>query len=229
VRSDDLASTFTFQLGEAAASSDLRFHQGLVLSWNANTGHNVVRVAGTDIPDVPVLTSAGLVVLAPGDPVMVLKYKSAYFVVGRITTPNSGLVQPQWPIVLYPLFLPVGAAGTSIGYSSVNAGVLASWEGRARISHPKIEVDGVWGVASGTGTVTYILRVDNIEVGRWTLNTGMGLQVGHGSTLAGLTTGGFDVSRFLGQDWVGIKVEIISNTVTGQTAFQVLGVFFRQT
>lgn len=224
---DNLATALTAQIGAAATSGDLRFHQGLVLSWNAATGANTVSIAGTPVPDVPVLTSAGLVSLAPGDPVMVLRYKSKYFIVGRIVGPNSGLVQPQWGITMYPGFVPVGAAGTSIGYYSVNAGVTTIWEGRARISHPKIEVDGVWGNASGVGTNVYQLIVNNVTVGQW--STTGGVVVDHGSVLAGLTTGGFDVSAFLGHDWTGVKVALVTNGSTGQVAFQVLGVFFRQT
>jgi hypothetical protein len=224
---DDLATAVAAQLGIAADASDLRFHQGLVITWNSNTGSNLVRIAGSDIPDVPVLTSAGLVSLAPGDPVMVLRYKSKFFVVGRVVGPNSGFVQPMWPIVMYPLFVPVGAAGTSIVAYTVNVGVTASWEGRARISHPKIEVDGIWGNASGVGTNTYQLIVNNVTVGQW--STTGGIVVDHASVLAGMSTGGFDVSGLLGHDWTGIKVSLVTNGSSGQAALQVLGAFFRQT
>jgi hypothetical protein len=223
----ELVTALAAQIGAASESGDLRFHQGLVLAWNSTTGANTIRIAGSDIPNVPVLTSAGLVSLAVGDPVMVLRYKSKYFIVGRVAGVDSGLVQPQWPIVVYPAFVPVGAPGTNVNAFSVNSGVTTYWEGRARISHPKIEVDGVWGNASGVGTNVYQLIVDNVVVGQWT-TTG-GLVVNHGSVLAGLTTGGFDVSNYLGRDWIGIKVVLSSNGSTGQVLFQVLGVFFRQT
>lgn len=221
----DLARSFVSELGKAAESTDLKFHQGLVLAWNAATGQNTIRVAGSDIADVPVLTSAGLVALRPGDPVAVFKYKSAYFIFGRIVGVDSGLVQPQWPIVLYPMFNANGTPG-STGYARVNGGVLATWEGRIKVSHPKIEVDGVWGNASGTGSSTYALKIDNTTVGQWTVT---GLVVDHASVLAGLSTGGFDVSAFLGRDWLKVEVAITTNGSTGELAFQPLGVFFRQT
>lgn len=223
---DNLATALTAQIGAAANSGDLRFHQGLVLTWDSNTGANTVSIAGTAVPNVQVLTSAGMVSLAPGDPVMVLRYKSKYFIVGRVVGVGSGLVQPMWPIAVYPAFIPVGSPGTHINYYTVNVGVTTYWEGRARMSHPKIEVDGLWGNASGVGTNVYQLQVDNTVVGQWT-TTG-GLVVGHGSVLAGLSAGGFDVSSYLGRDWVGIKVVLAANGSSGQVAFQPLGVFFRQ-
>jgi len=230
-RADDLGRTLVGQVNAAAETGDLKFHQGLVLSWDSNTGANVVRIAGSDIANVQLLASAGAVVLSPGDPVMVLKYKSQYFIQGRVLTPGAPLAQPTWPIVMYPQFVPVGTIGNDFGYATVNASVLTRWEGRARISHPKIEVDGYWGsVTGGPGPVTYAMFVNNIEVGRWTV-AGVGAPVvNHGSVLAGLSTGGFDVSAFIGQDWRGVRVNIISNgNTTGQTAFGILGCFFRQT
>lgn len=227
-RSDDLTSTLVREISSAAGSGEIKFHQGLVLSWNSTTGANVVSIAGTDVPNVPVLSSAGLVALAAGDPVMVLRYKSKYFIVGRVFAPGAGLVQPMWPIVMYPKFVPVGTPGTHVSDWSVNAGVTTKWEGRARISHPRIEVDGVWGCASGVGTITYCLKVNNVQVGpSWSFTNSSG--IGHGSFFAGLGDVGFDVSAHLGEDWRGISVDILSNTCTGQGFFQILGVFFRQT
>jgi hypothetical protein len=222
-----LPDTIVAQVSSAASSGDLKFHQGLVLSWNSNTGANVVRIAGTDVPNVQVLTSAGLVNLTPGDPVMVWLYKTTYFVVGRVTGVNNPIVQPQWPIVLYPLFNPVGTNGLDFTAAAVNAGVKATWEGRIRVAHPLIEVDGIWGNLSGTGNNTYQLKLDNSVVGQWT-TTG-GVVVNHGSVLAGITAGGFDCSAFLGRDWLGIQVSISANGSSGVVAHQPLGVFFRQT
>lgn len=222
-----LNGTFLTQVGGAADAGDLKFHQGLVLSWNSTTGANVVRIAGTDVPNVQLLTSAPLVSLVPGDAVMILKYKTQYMIVGKVTGVNNPVIQPQWPIVLYPRFNPAGASGADTGYAYVNSGVETGWEGRARISHPKIEVDGLWGNASGTGTNTYQLLLDNSVVGQWT-TTG-GVVVGHGSDLAGLNTGGFDCSAFLGRDWLSVQVNISANGGSGLVAIQPLGVFFRQT
>lgn len=222
-RADDLGRTLVGQVNAAAETGDLKFHQGLVLSWNSNTGANVVRIAGSDIANVQLLASAGAVVLAPGDPVMVLKYKSQYFITGKVLTPGAPLAQPQWPIVMYPTFAAIYPAN----YAAVNAGVTAKYIGRARISHPKIEVDGIWGNGSGVGSNTYQLRVDNIVVGQWT-TTG-GLVVNHGSVLAGMSTGGFDVTDFIGRDWIGIEVWLSTNGSSGVVAFQPYGVFFRQT
>lgn len=83
-RSDDLVPLLL------QARKSLAMHQGTVLSWDSSTGTNTVEVGGTVLEDLPVLASTGTVLLAAGDVVGLLRYKSTYFVLGRIGVAGEG-------------------------------------------------------------------------------------------------------------------------------------------
>lgn len=201
-----------------ASATEISFHQGRILSWSGAGGTNTIEVAGAPLEDLPVLTSAGLIALREGDVVAVLRYKNTHFVLGRIVALDSQLVEPQWPIVVYPQFQRSEALGTA-GYSSVPAGSLFTWEGRIRASHPRLEIDGIWGQSSGTNTSTYAIKLGGTTVGQWTV----------GGSLEVARHGPFDISPYIGQDWLKIEVAITASSGTGQVAFQPLGLYFRQT
>lgn len=134
---------------------------------------------------------------------------------------GTGMARPWLPVVLYRLFLPGTPLGDDFGYSNLPVANLGGetglWEGRVSISHPKVEIDGVWGQASGVNTATYRLKVAGNTVGTWA--TGNGLEVGR--------HGPFDVAAFIGQDWARIEVTV-SASGTGNIACQVLGCYLRQ-
>jgi len=67
----------------------LDFHQGLVQTWDQDTGANVVIVAGSEVVNLPVLNSSDIVIINPGDTVGILKYRNTYFILGRIVLPGS--------------------------------------------------------------------------------------------------------------------------------------------
>lgn len=223
-RTDELTQFLSVTTSLASAGrngssdSEISFHQGKILSWSGSGGTNMIEVAGTPLNNLPVLVSAGMIALREGDVVGVLRYKTSYFVLGRIVALNTQLVEPQWPIVVYPQFQRSEALGTG-GYTTVVATSLFSWEGRIRASHPKIEVDGVWGQSSGANTTTYAIKLGGTIVGQWTV--GGGLEVAR--------HGPFDISQFIGQDWLKVEIAMIVSTGTGQVAFQPLGLYFRQT
>lgn len=210
----DLAEVMSKSLGAATSQPNVDFHTGQIISWNSNTA-NSVRVLGTVVGNVPVLTSASTSALVPGATVGLLRVKTQYFILGRVVTQDTGLVNPQFPIVLYPLFNPDGVPDT-VGYWSITTGLLATWEGRLRAAFPYVEVDGVWGNASGSGSTTYAVKLGGTTVGQW---TSTGLEVSR--------KGPFLIQDFIGQDWLKIEVAITASTGTGQKAFQVLGCYFR--
>lgn len=216
MKSDDLSSFLASTPAADTSLPDFGWHQGEVVAWDSQAGTNKIRVAGTVLDDLAVLTSAGSVSLEAGAAVGVLRYRTSYFVVGRVVLPGSGLVQPQSPVVMYPQFRPNGVAGTS-GNWGVNAGVLTSWEGRARPNQPYIEIDGVWGVSSGAGSVTYEVKLGG---------TSYGSQVFTGLSVSRL--GPFDIRDRIGQDWLKVEVAITASSGTGERAFSVLGAYFRQ-
>lgn len=74
----------------AGPSAGIDFHQGQVLTWNPSDNTSTVRVLGTVLNDLPVLSS-GAVLLGVGDSVGILKIKSQYFILGRVSTVQQGL------------------------------------------------------------------------------------------------------------------------------------------
>lgn len=83
MRSDDLASLLRH------ADGDIAFHQGRILSWDPNTGENSVRVRGTPLQNLPILNTGEAIALREGHVVGVLRVKSSYFILGRVTVPGT--------------------------------------------------------------------------------------------------------------------------------------------
>lgn len=212
MRSEELAPLIAAQRG-----SELGLHTGLITKWDDTTGANEVIVNEVPLQNLSVLASAGITALVPGTQVLVQKWRSTWIILGRVVTQASGLASPQFPIVMYPQFRPNGAAGTG-GYWGLNATVLATWEGRARFSYPAVAFDGVWGVVSGSGSVTYQAKVSGNVVGSWTETTGPIVA----------RRGPFRVDEYIGQDWLKIEVAITASSGTGERAFQMLGAYFQQ-
>ena len=215
---DDLAPLLATTPGADNSLPDLGWHQGLVVSWDAVAGTNRIRVAGKELDNLAVLSSAGQVSLEPGTVVGVIRYRSSYFVVGRVVLPGSGLAQPQQAIPMYPQFDYNTGLGAT-GYVVQPAGTLATWEGRARPTQPYIEIDGVWGVITGAGSVTYEVKLGGTTYGDpQTFTTGPAVQ----------RLGPFDVRDRIGQDWLKVEVAITASSGTGFRGFGLLGAYFRQ-
>lgn len=209
--SDDLASLL------APPPQGFDYRQGRVVSWNLDTGANQVSIGGGILENLPVITQSDLVNIRPGDTVGIVKYNDSYAVLGKAKSGRSPGT-PWTPVPLYPQFTPLGGAG-STGYASVNVGTLASWEGRIYATHhSRIQVDGVWGQASGSNTVTYQLQLGGVSVGSWTTVTT--LDVGR--------KGPFDITPYRDQQFLKIEVKITSSVGSGTVALQVLGCFLRQ-
>lgn len=198
-----------------AGAADVGFHTGEVAEWDADAGTNTIKVLGQYITNVQIMVSAGIADLAAGMTVGILRYKSNYFILGRIVNQDSGFVNPQIPIMLYPQFTSNVPAGTG-GTAHVAAGVLVAWEGRFKPAFRRLEVDGVWGNLSGAGSTTYAIKLGGTSVGSWT-----------STTLDVSRQGPFDISSYLGQDWLKIELAITVSTGTGEKAIAPLGVYFR--
>jgi hypothetical protein len=205
---------------DATNEDDLNYRQGYVLQWDSEARTNRIRVRGSIIENVPVLTSSGIVSVAPGATVAMLKTRTSYFVLGRVVAQDTGFVNPQFPLVLYPQFVPPGTPGNAEFFRG-NATVTTNWAGMAIVAHPKIVVNGLFGAWTGTNTTTYSLRVDGNTVGSWTVSTAIGP----------LTLGPFDVSNHIGTigvygDRNAIEVTTSTTTGTGTYLFQLYGCFF---
>lgn len=201
----------------AAPEQNLGYRQGVVVTWDLTTGTNQVRVGDGVLNNLSVITQSDLLNLRAGDPVAIIKYNDSYAVLGKLR--RAGSVGTPWtPVPMYALFNPLGAAG-SIGYWTVNAGTLATWEGRIYATHHStIEVDGVWGQASGSNTVTYELQLGGVPVGTWTTVTA--LDVGR--------KGPFNIAPFKDQQFLKVEVKITSSVGSGTVANHILGCYLRQ-
>jgi len=131
---------------------------------------------------------------------------------------GQGLARPWIPVQLFQMFEQALPTTGNTGGATVAPGVLAKWEGRASVSHPWIEVDGIWGAASGTNTATYQVLLGGESVGSWNTTTG---EVSR--------RGPFNVQKWMYQDWVKVEVAITASSGTGQVNIQPLGCYLRQT
>lgn len=68
---------------------DFGFHQGKVVTWNQETGQNTILMAGATLVDVPILNGTEVPLLEPDHIVGMLRWKSSYFIMGRIIIPNT--------------------------------------------------------------------------------------------------------------------------------------------
>lgn len=200
---------------ETVQMPTLDFHTGQILAWDGTGQTNQVLVLGTVMINLPILTSANMTGFEVGSAVGILRVRTQYFILGRIVDQSSGLVNPQFPIVLYPQFQS-NLTASELGYAIVDTAILATWEGRIKVSFPYIEIDGVWGNASGAGSTTYALKLGGTTYGTWTSTT---LEVSR--------KGPFDVRERTGQDWLKVEVAITASSGVGEKAVQVLGCYFR--
>jgi hypothetical protein len=65
------------------------FHVGRVDFFAPDTGENVIIIRGGAVPNVPMLNIGDSINLQPGDNVVVLKWQTGYFILGRVVSPNT--------------------------------------------------------------------------------------------------------------------------------------------
>lgn len=82
----DLAQFFP----SPGTQGDIGFHTGEVLAWDQDAGTNTIRVLGTAMADLQVVAT-GSVMVGVGDLVAIWRYKSTYFVMGRIAPVSEAL------------------------------------------------------------------------------------------------------------------------------------------
>lgn len=70
-------------------SNEVGFHQGTVLTWDSATGVNTVDVGGATLTNVPILNTGEAVALKAGHVVAMIRFKSSFFILGRVTIPGS--------------------------------------------------------------------------------------------------------------------------------------------
>lgn len=83
-RTDDLVPSLQQRL-----NTDIGYHQGVVVNWDPQTGDNVIDMAGTILNDLPMLNISEALTMKPGYVVALLRFKSTYFILGRVVIPNT--------------------------------------------------------------------------------------------------------------------------------------------
>lgn len=151
-----------------------------------------------------------------------LQDRAGHFIVQDDQDADSGLAKPWLDVTLYPLFSM--AASTVYGYLNlpVSATERTLWTGQIpHVSHPRLQVAGIFGQASGSNANTFRLR----EVG------GGGAVIGTWSTTTGQLLNDvwvFDVESLY--DRVGLPVDLtVQSSGSGNVACQVTSVCLRGT
>lgn len=115
---DDLSNLFA--AAPVGPSQELRYRQGVVLTWNTQTAANTVLVGGQIMTDLPVLNTTEALLLSPGAVVAIMIIGSedgsrTMAILGRLTIPGT----PQAASTLQALT--IGASfDTTNGVTSTN-------------------------------------------------------------------------------------------------------------
>ena len=80
-----LSELLSVSSNAATGKPDLEYHTGYVVAWNSITGENTIRVLGSIVQDVPVLSTSDSVLMDVDQVVGMLRFKSTYFILGRVT------------------------------------------------------------------------------------------------------------------------------------------------
>lgn len=118
MQSDDITPLFT---QPSLPLPDIGFHQGIITAWNSQTGENEIAVLGTNVPNVPMLNITEALVLRPGHVVGLLRFKTNYFILGRIVVPaDDQFFTGVMPGLAYTLWQVNSDAATQTGTSDSN-------------------------------------------------------------------------------------------------------------
>lgn len=220
-----LATTSPTASTGVAMPTELGFHQARVLDWDAAAGTNRVEVGGKVLVNVAGIVSSDNLVLHAGDLIGILRFRSTYFILGRISTRPafSGFVIPVPMTPSFESNRVSGTAGSAQQTLRLDASQLITekqlYEGRLCASSGRVRIDGIWGNLSGTQSVTYNLKVGGSTVGTWV--TTNQLLVGPPPNLAT-----FDVSNRVGQPFVKIEITAQSSVNNAdQIACHLLGLY----
>lgn len=91
MKSGDIAALLVqgFQQ-QATGNTDVGYHLGVVKSWDDATGINTVTVSGNDFSNLRVITAGPAVNIGAGDTVVILRYQTSYFIMGKVAAPGAG-------------------------------------------------------------------------------------------------------------------------------------------
>jgi hypothetical protein len=89
---DNIGTLFS---SDPSDETPLTLRQGVVESWDPDTGENSIQVGGATVVNIPALTSESAS-LAAGDVVCLLTKGNSWLLVGKVTTPGDPGTVPTW-------------------------------------------------------------------------------------------------------------------------------------
>lgn len=91
MRSDDIAALMVAGMqSQVTGNTDIGYHLGTVLSWDDTTGLNSVQINGATFNNLRVITAGPGISIATGDTIVVLRYQTSYFIMGKVAAPGAG-------------------------------------------------------------------------------------------------------------------------------------------
>ncbi|MFL6144098.1 MAG: hypothetical protein ACJ72N_19815 [Labedaea sp.] len=162
--------------------------------------------------------------LGTGQQVWALHDRSGRLVASDDGISGAGLAEPWIPVPIYAKAYPnafLDTLGTDLTVPVSACSGAAVWEGRiGKVSHPKIQYDGVFGRVTGvSGNPTYTFKVNGVTLDSFSQTT-------YGPT----ARGPFDVSNLLGFSNVAVQLTLsATGTGTDRVAAQPNAVYLRQT
>lgn len=135
--SDNISSLFAPDPSRPAGAV---LGQGIVQSWDGDTGENTIQFAGGTLANIPSLTSEAVNLVA-GDVVALLVSGDRMLLVGKVTTPGDPGTVPSWPVDISALQVDVVTAQTTATTAQTAAGTAQTTADTAQTTADAAQAD----------------------------------------------------------------------------------------
>ena len=75
---------------QVSGTTDIGYHIGTVLSWDDITAANTIRINGNEFNNLRVITAGPAINIEEGDTVVVMRFQTQYFILGKVAAPGAG-------------------------------------------------------------------------------------------------------------------------------------------
>jgi hypothetical protein len=213
MRSSDLSDLLT----DSRLSAGLTARAGKVIAWDTLMRNYIVEVGGVPMIGLPMLGSATMTAVYPGDTVLLWRYRDSYIIAGKVMPPGKGTPEPNLNIPMYPQFYSGGTANTP-GVMQIGGGSQADWYGYANFTHPKLRMVANLGPISGSPgpTCDIQISVNSVLIDQFTI-----------SSVVSKVFGPWDISQFIdsgANNLVRVR-KLAASSGSGQFAFQIYTVY----
>ncbi|MEU0467218.1 hypothetical protein ABZ215_24725 [Amycolatopsis sp. NPDC006131] len=147
---------------QTTGNTDIGYHTGVIESWDTLTGLNTVDINGVTFTNLKVLSTGAGIVLSPGDTVVIMRFQTQYFILGRVSAPGAGaalgvrqdFVEPQIDITSGTFVASGGPTCTDVYVSSsrrVLVFLTAQIAAANCYGYASVQVSGASNIAAGVG------------------------------------------------------------------------------